>query len=154
MKNLNLIIRIIYYDFVRLRYKFSYTVADHEDWMIADDGVESPKQEYRYTGLHPATLYDLKVSMTAIDDPMFAPRAVVTTGKTKVGVPSKPRNLKVRQDGIEAIVTWSPPERPNGIMRSYELNVLMEQPGGEWLQIEQQEVQRKRLRQSMLSNTG
>ena len=76
---MNLIIRIIYYDFVRLRYKFSHSVADHKDWRNTTDvWVENPNQEYRYTGLHPATLYDLKVYMTVIDDPMFSPRAAFT----------------------------------------------------------------------------
>ena len=78
----NLVIRYnTHYFFIisRLRYKFSYTVADHEDWMNTTDGwVENPNQEYRYTDLHPATLYDLKVYMTVIDDPMFSPRAAFT----------------------------------------------------------------------------
>jgi len=106
-----------------LKYKFSFTIAGHNDWANTTEDWIDADLEYRYENLHPATTYDFKVYVKSDNGDIYPPTNVAI-GKTIVGVPSPPRKLEVRQDGGEAVLTWSPPIHPAGSIKSYTVKVF------------------------------
>ena len=108
-----------------LQYKFSYSVHSHNSWTNAsEDWAASTEQRYTFTGLHPATDYDLRVFVRNLTSAQETRHAPVVTARTGDWVPSCPRDIAATQRGDAVLVTWSRPASPNGDLTKYLVQVF------------------------------
>ncbi|XP_042228900.1 sortilin-related receptor-like isoform X2 [Homarus americanus] len=71
------------------------------------------------TNLEPYTFYVLKVYIREQNGTNILPPMNSTVFQTQQGIPSPPEDVKVEQDGDSFIVRWSPPHKPNGVIKEY-----------------------------------
>ncbi|XP_039768642.1 neurofascin isoform X3 [Ornithorhynchus anatinus] len=75
------------------------------------------------SGLYPYSNYQLE--MVVVNGRGDGPRSEVREFTTPEGVPSAPRNFRVRQPNLQTInLEWDQPEHPNGILTGYHLKYL------------------------------
>jgi len=108
-----------------LGYKYSFSIHGHARWQnVSGDWVANKHLEYRFTGLHPATEYDLRVFVKNMTDEREFLHAPVVVAKTRDGVPSAPVSLTARQSGRDMQLEWGWPASPKGDIQVFVVSVF------------------------------
>ena len=105
-----------------LEFQFSWSIHGHGDWQNSSSGWQT-LQLHRFTGLQPATQYDLRVfARQPANGKLFA-HAPVVIGQTADSEPGPPLGVAAVQAGRGLRVTWQPPARPGGRINQYRILV-------------------------------
>ncbi|XP_022808866.1 receptor-type tyrosine-protein phosphatase epsilon-like [Stylophora pistillata] len=84
-----------------------------------------PFREIELKRIQPFAIISVRVSEATRDDqeePMWSPFSSNQTIETEEGAPSTPTDVKVEEKTATSIlVTWKPPEYPNGIIQGYRI---------------------------------
>jgi len=108
-----------------LAYRYAYSIHGQSRWTnMSKEWVEDKDLEFEFSGLQPATEYDLRVFVkNRTDDKEFG-HAPVVLGKTRDGVPSPPISLKVEQKGRQMELSWGWPASPKGSVQVFVVRVF------------------------------
>eukprot|EP00092_Neocalanus_flemingeri_P022770 GFUD01024690.1.p1 GENE.GFUD01024690.1~~GFUD01024690.1.p1 ORF type:complete len:2176 (-),score=631.55 GFUD01024690.1:299-6826(-) len=108
-----------------LAYKYAYSIGGHNQFKnVSAEWVKNKHLEYEFSGLQPATKYDLRVFVKNMTDDKVFGHAPVIGGKTRDGVPSAPLDLKAEQKGREMELSWSWPSLPRGDIQVFVVRVF------------------------------